>query len=140
MLGHNETQLDSYNKNKPNAHGTAYPTQAPLSLTGLRSGCIATTRDRVGQWPKLICPSSTTPCSPAKQLKTSAWRTTPSTASWATPTTPSPKQKTTSTLSTTQLREGTQQGRLVASHREEAPAARAHGTWALRQYLKEVRL
>ena len=27
MLGHNETQLDSYNKNKPQAHGTTslYP-------------------------------------------------------------------------------------------------------------------
>lgn len=47
MLGHNETQLDSYNKNTPQAHGRASPIQAPSLLTGLKNECTETTRDRL---------------------------------------------------------------------------------------------
>ena len=48
MLSHNETQLDSYNKNAPRAHGPSSITQEPLSPTGSSSAFIVRTRDRVG--------------------------------------------------------------------------------------------
>jgi hypothetical protein len=46
MLGHNETQLDSYNKNAPRAHGTSHTTQGPSLQTGSRNACTARIRDR----------------------------------------------------------------------------------------------
>ena len=54
MLGHNETQLDSYNKNAPKAHGSFLLTQAHSWLIGTNSASTARTRAKAGPWPRPI--------------------------------------------------------------------------------------
>lgn len=58
MLGHNETQLDSYNKNAPQAHGISSTTQAHSLPIGLKKECTEIIRDRQGHSPKLISPKN----------------------------------------------------------------------------------
>ena len=59
MLGHNETQLDSYNKNIPRATGRTAFIQARSLPTGFRNGFIARTWARDEQRPNTTCPRST---------------------------------------------------------------------------------
>jgi len=52
MLGHNETQLDSYNKNIPKTSGKNSSTQALSSPTGMKNECIEKKKGKVEQSPK----------------------------------------------------------------------------------------
>lgn len=54
MLSHNETQLDSYNKNPPRAHGNSIFTQVPSSPTGIKKEFIEIIKDRDEHLLKLI--------------------------------------------------------------------------------------
>ena len=61
MLGHNETQLDSYNKNIPRAQGTHSATQALSSPTGSKNDNIATIKKKAAQPQKPTFPKNTKP-------------------------------------------------------------------------------
>jgi hypothetical protein len=58
MLGHNETQLDSYNKNIPKAHGKYNTTQEHSSQIGTRKEFIEIIEEKPELSLKIINPKN----------------------------------------------------------------------------------
>ena len=83
MLGHNETQLDSYNKNIPRAQGPSLFIQALSLQIGSSSAITATTTSKAEPQPKPTSQKSTKLCSRATPSRMSGRRMTPSIGYWA---------------------------------------------------------
>lgn len=120
MLGHNETQLDSYNKNAPKAHGLSFLIQARSSLIGSNSAFIARTRARAELWQRVIFPKSIKTSLSLEKFQLPFPKTIPSTEFSEIQTTLFPVPKIISIVCDSQLRQGKQQGGLLPQERKEA--------------------
>jgi hypothetical protein len=120
MLGHNETQLDSYNKNAPKAHGSPFLMQAHSSLIGSNSAFIARTRARAEPWQRAIFPKSIKTSSSLEKFPLPFLKMIRGTAFSEIQATRFPVPKIISIFRDSQLRQGKQQGRLIPEERKEA--------------------